>query len=267
VVGNLARDRIDGGPPQAGGGPYFGALALRMLDRKGQIVTRCADEDRHLLTDAVAALGVPVTVLSSQRTSGFDHFYDGEVRRTTVTAIADPWHPSAAAQLDPGIEWVHVSPLLRSDFPPETLTALAGDGRRLSLDAQGLVREARIGPLEQNASFDSAMLSAVSALKLSQEEAQIAAKGFFDAAAARSLGVDEILVTLGSHGVDVWVAGHANHVSTSPVLEVESTGAGDAFMVGYAVARVEGMPPIEAAREASALVARMLRGRKESLPT
>ena len=264
VVGNLARDRIDGGPPQAGGCPFFAALALRLLGREGQIVTRCSDADRPLFNGPVDALGVPVTILSSEHTSGFDHFYDGEIRRTKVTAVGDPWAPADAAHLDPDVRWVHVAPLLRSDFPPETLAALASGGRPVSLDAQGLVREPRIGPLQQNASFDPAALTAVSVLKLSEEEARTVGGGAFGAATAQSLGVPEILATLGSRGEDVWVDGLITHVPTKPVLGVETTGAGDAFMVGYAAARVDGALPVEAAYEASALVIRMLRERKRA---
>jgi sugar/nucleoside kinase (ribokinase family) len=264
VVGNLARDRIDGGPPQPGGCPFFAALAFLMLDRPGQIVTRCADADRELCAGPVRALGVPVTVLAAEQTAGFDHVYDGESRATTVTSIGDPWTPDDARRLDATVEWVHVAPLLRSDFPPETLAALASDGRRLSLDAQGLVREPRTGPLEQNADFDPSMLASISVLKLSEDEARIVAGGAFDASTARSLGVAEVLVTLGSEGEDVWVDGRVSHVPTTPVLGVETTGAGDAFMVGYGAARVDGVAPVEAARSASGLVAAMLRERKRT---
>ena len=58
----------------------------------------------------------------------------------------------------------------------------------------------------------------------------------------------EILVTLGSHGEEVWVDGVATHVPTTPVLGVETTGAGDAFMVAYVSARRDGASPVEAAR-------------------
>lgn len=264
VVGNLARDRIDGGVPQPGGCPFFAALAFQILGRKGQILTRRADADRALFDGPVAALGVPVAVLSARSTSGFDHFYDGEVRTTHVTRIGDPWTPADAAHLDPAVSWVHVAPLIRSDFPAETLAALAGGGRRLSFDGQGLVRAPRLGPLAEDAAFDPAMLERVSVLKLSEEEARIAAGGTFDADTARMLGVPEILVTLGSHGEVVWVGGKATHVPTTPVLGVETTGAGDAFMVGYSTARSEGASPVDAAREGSALVACMLAERKRA---
>lgn len=264
VMGNLARDRIDRGPPQPGGCPFFAALALRLLGREGQILTRCADADRSLFDRPVQALDVPVTVLSAENTAGFDHSYDGETRATTVTGIGDPWTPADADHLEPGVRWVHVAPLLRSDFPRETLAALAGGGRSVSLDGQGLVREPRIGPLEQNPDFDPAVLEPVSVLKLSEEEARIVSGGRFDSKVVRSLGVGEILVTLGSRGEDVWVGGRLTHVPTTPVLEIHTTGAGDAFMVAYVAARADGALPVEAARDASALVARMLVERKRA---
>lgn len=266
VVGNLARDRIDGGVPQPGGCPFFAAHAFRMLDRDGRIVTRCADTDLELFDGPVRALGLPVIVLSAAETSGFDHDYEGETRTTTVTALGDSWEPSVVGELEEDVTWVHAAPLLRSDFPPETLEALARSGRRISLDGQGLVRSPRLGPLEQNDRFDRAVLAPLSVLKLSEEEARIVARGEFGREAAESLGVSEILVTLGSRGEDVWVDGHMTHLPTTPVLGVETTGAGDAFMVGYAVARADGASPVDAARSASSLVAHMLEERKQSTP-
>lgn len=265
VVGNLARDRIDGGPPQPGGCPFFAALALRMLERDGQILARCADIDRPLFDVPVGSLGVPVTVLSAEHTSGFDHAYDSEARTTTVTEIGDPWPPDAADHLDPAVGWVQVAPLLRSDFPAETLAALGAGGRRLSLDGQGLVRVPRIGPLVQDADFDPATLTHVSVLKLSEEEARTVAGGRFDASTAQTLGVEEILVTLGSRGEDVWIDGTPTHVPTTPILGVETTGAGDAFMVAYAAARSDGASPVDAARAGSVLVARILTERKRAV--
>lgn len=264
VVGNLAVDRVDGGPPQAGGCPFFAVQAFRLLGREGQIVTRCAPPDRPLLESALDYTSSRLAILSSEHTAGFAHVYDAEVRSTTVTNVGDAWSPLDARHLAPDVRWVHVAPLLRGDFPAETLASFAEGGRRVSLDAQGLVRERRVGPLVQNAAFEPSALSAVSVLKLSEEEARIVAGGSFEAATVTSLGVDEILVTLGSDGEDVWLAGEVTHVPTAPVLGVETTGAGDAFMVAYVTARDEGRAPVDAAREASALVSRLLANRKRS---
>ena len=47
-------------------------------------------------------------------------------------------------------------------------------------------------------------------------------------------------------------------------LGVQTTGAGDAFMVGYATSRADGHDAITAARNASRLVAEMLDDRKRA---
>src|SRR5262249_41979719 len=157
-------------------------------------------------------------------------------------------------------------PLLRSDFPPETLEALA-DGRRLSLDGQGLVRVPRVGRLEVDAAYDPSVLASVATVKLSEEEARVVADGPVDRASAAGLGVPEVLLTLGSHGAVVFAGGDETFVPAAwPVLDVQTTGAGDAFMVGYATARADGADAVEAARYASRLVAGLLEERKATVP-
>ena len=258
VVGNLARDVVDGGAPSPGGGPTFAAEAFRRLGEEGQVVTRYAAADSALF----AELG-PVTVLPAERTSGFALDHVGDARTVTVTAEGERWSPDDAAALAEGVEWVHVAPLLRGEFPAETLAALAG-GRRLSLDGQGLVRVPGVGPLREDGAFDPAVLEHVTALKLSEHEAGIVAGGGrFDLDAAARLGVPEVLLTLGSRGAVVFAAGRATHVEPAdPVAGVHATGAGDTFAIGYAVARLDGLEPVVAARSAAALVGAVLDDRR-----
>lgn len=264
VIGNLALDRVDGGDVRPGGCPAFASLALAMLEREGDILTRCAPADRPVFETMLAALPVPVTVLGAVTTSAFGLVYDGEDRSLTVDAIGDTWTPADVAAVSATATWIHVAPLLRSDFPAETLATLATDGRSVSFDGQGLVRVPRTGPLTVDTDFAAEVLQSITVLKLAEDEAAIVAGGRFDESTARALGVPEILVTLGSEGEVLWVDGEATHVPTTPVLGVETTGAGDAFMVGYSTARCEGASPVDAAREASALVARMLAERKRA---
>jgi sugar/nucleoside kinase (ribokinase family) len=262
VVGNIARDVVDGGPPTPGGCPIFAAEAFRRLGGDGQIVTRFHDVDGELFAPALDGIGADLTLLPAAATSGFSLDYDGEEREMGVTQIGERWRAADAQVLAPEVAWVHVAPLLRSDFPPETLGALAA-GRRLSLDGQGLVRVPKVGRLEIDAAYDPAVLGHVTALKLSEEEATIVAGGPFDGNAAAALGVAEVLLTLGSHGAVVFVNGRETFVPAAwPVLGVQTTGAGDAFMVGYAVARVDGNDPVDAGRLASRLVAEMLEERR-----
>ncbi len=104
-----------------------------------------------------------------------------------VDAIADPWTPEEV-QID--ASWVHVAPLSRSDFPAETLAALAR-GRRVSFDGQGLVRPARTGLLEPDGAPTTRRFSAsCSILKLADDEAALLVDGYDERSLAR-LGVPE----------------------------------------------------------------------------
>jgi sugar/nucleoside kinase (ribokinase family) len=265
VIGNVARDQVDGGPPTPGGCPTFAALAFRLLGREGQILTRYAESDRELFENHLAELGVPVTALPAEATSAFALDYQGDSRTMRVAAIGDTWRPSELEALEPDVEWVHVAPLLRSDFPAETLAALAASGRRVSLDGQGLVRVPRTGEMAVDADFDPALLPPLSVLKLAEDEAEIVAGGRFEARHAEQLGVPEILLTLGSQGAILYVAGGQDAIPVSgPVRDVQSTGAGDVFMVAYIAARSDGEEPGAAANLAAATVARMLEARKRS---
>lgn len=265
VIGNVSRDCVDDGPLRPGGCPSFAALTLRTIGREGQILTRFAEADRSLFEPFLAGLGVPVTVLPARSTSGFALRYDGEQRAMDVEAAGDPWTPGDVAALDAAVEWAHVAPLLRGDFPPETLAALAGAGRRVSFDGQGLVRVPHTGPMTLDAAFDPALLRHLTVLKLAEEEATVVADGTFDQRVATALGVPEILVTFGSAGSVVHVGGRAAHVPAArPVLGVQTTGAGDIFMVAYIAARSDGERPVAAAGTASEVVARILEERKRT---
>ena len=144
---------------------------------------------------------------------------------------------------------MHVAPLLRSDFPAETLAALA-HGRRLSFDGQGLVRAAETGPLRLDADFDSALLEHVQILKLAEEEAEVVG-------AVDELGVPEVLVTYGERGSRVYFNGRSEEVGAWPVAE-DPTGSGDAFSAAYLAGRAHGLTPVSAARRATALVGALL---------
>lgn len=246
-----------------GGGPFHAGRALRALGRRGVLVTKCAEADRRELLTPIVCLGLPVLWHEAASTSAFSMVYDGEQRRMVVDALGEQWTPEEArgwvGRALAGIDWVHVAPLLRSDFPPETLAELAR-GRRLSLDGQGLVRGNGPGPLRLDADYDPALLRHVSILKLSEEEADILVEGL-DERSLRRLGVPEVIVTLGSRGAVVLADGLAELVPARRVPgNPELTGSGDAFAAAYLAARAGGESAPSAARRASALVSALLAG-------
>lgn len=265
VVGNLSRDRVDGGPPRPGGCAFFAAEALRRAGKPGQIATRYGHTDAAIFEPALAAAEQPFTLLAAETTSGFALDYTGEERTMTVTEIGSVWQPADAAALEPTVEWVHVAPLLRSDFPAETLAELA-HGRQVSFDGQGLVRVPRLGELAVDADYDPALLASITVLKLAEDEARVIADGRpFDRDLAFGLGVPEVLLTLGSRGSIVFADGVETAVPAArPVLGVQTTGAGDVFMTSYILARSEQADPVTAAASASRIVAEMLEDRRRA---
>lgn len=260
VCGNIAIDVIDGHAPTVGGGPYHCGVGLRLLERPSRIVAKCAPADRPLLVPPLAALGVPLTVVDAERTASFGLNYQGEERRTEMLAVGDPWRPEDVAGVDE--KWVHVAPLAQTDFPAETLEALAA-GRRVSYDGQGLVRAAEIGPVRLDGDYDPHVLRHISFLKLAEEEADaILSEVTPDAVFA--LGIAEVVITLGSRGSVVYADGAATPVPCHPILGVDLTGCGDVFGVGYLAARTDGLAPAAAARRATALVAMLLTSRRRA---
>jgi sugar/nucleoside kinase (ribokinase family) len=256
VVGNTALDVVRGRRPRVGGGPYHCARGLRAARAPAVLVTKLAEADRPALLPRLVALGLHVEWKPSETTAGFSMRYVGDRRLMTVDVVGPTWTPEDARgwvsdALGPA-EWVHVAPLARSDFPAETLAALAR-GRRLSLDGQGLVRRAATGPLALDADYDPAVLEHVSVLKLAEEEYETIGRE------PHELGVREVLITRGSRGARVWADGRLEDVPARPV-DRNPTGAGDAFVAAYLVARYSGLRPVQAARRASHVVAAVLSG-------
>jgi sugar/nucleoside kinase (ribokinase family) len=261
VLGNLACDLVEGGA-RPGGGPFHAARALRLLGDPAVLVAKSAAHDREMLLPPLQAMGLPVRWRGGASTATFAFDYDGDVRRMEVEALGDPWTPQdvhgwAADALEKA-RWVHVAPLSRSDFPAETLAALA-KGRRLLLDAQGLVRSPATGPLVLDDRYDREVLRHLTVLKLAEEEARVVLEDFSDAA-VRSLGVPEVLLTLGSRGSIVYADGEVVRVPARPV-DVEPTGAGDGFSAAYVAARARGHSPVTAARRATAAIGAVLERR------
>jgi sugar/nucleoside kinase (ribokinase family) len=256
VVGNLSRDLVEGAPPRVGGAPFHAARALRALGSRAVVAAKCAEADRRELLSPLIALGVPVLWRRGSSTASFSFRYEGDRREMTVEALGDAWTPADVLALGRA-RWAHVGAVARSDFTAETLAALAHD-RRVSLDGQGLVRPARTGPLELDGHYDPEVLRHVSVLKLAEEEA-LAAVGDLGEDALRSLGVPEVVVTLGSRGSLVLAEGRLERVAAAPVAaKIDPTGAGDAFAAAYLVSRGSGHAPVPAARRATALVAGLL---------
>ena len=253
VIGNLTRDVVDGSAPRVGGAPFHAARALRLLGGRAVIVARCSAVDRPALLPPLVALGVPVTWISAASTMCFTLRYDGEHRTLELDALGEPWTPADVAGIERSA-WVQVGALSRADFPPAVMAALARD-RRLALDAQGLVRAGRTGPVVLDRDFDASVLQHVTVLKVAGDEAE--ALGGEER--LLELGIPEILLTQGSQGAELIADGRRERIPVRRVGgDVDPTGAGDGFLAAYVWARASGHRPLSAARHAASTAARML---------
>jgi sugar/nucleoside kinase (ribokinase family) len=248
LVGNLSRDLVDSGPARIGGAPYYAALAWRELGSRATIITRCGPDERRSYARQLSVLGLPVRMLPGTATTAFAFHYEGETRVMRVVHTGDRWTPADVALVPRGA-WVHVAPLLRSDFAVETMAAIAR-GRQVSFDGQGLVRAGNEGPLRLDADFDPEVLRHIHILKLAEEEADVV--GSVD-----RLGIREVLVTYGHRGSRVYAGGRSENVGAWHV-PTDPTGSGDAFSAAYLAARSHGLAPRSAARRATALVEQLL---------
>ena len=257
VVGNLSCDRVDGRPPRVGGPPFYAARALAALGVPATVAVKCARADRPRLLPPLEQLGLPVEWHPGASTAAYTFSYRGDERMMEVRGLGEPWTSEELDGLLAKVEWIHLGALFRGEFPAETIAALASGGARLSFDGQGLVRPARLGPLELEPEPERAFLRHVAVLKLSEEEAR-ALVGELEERSLSALGVPEVVVTLGSRGAVVVARRRLVHVPTHPLEGVDPTGAGDTFAAAYVVARSRGQPPRMAAQRATRLATKLL---------
>lgn len=257
ALGNLARDIVAGAEPRPGGGVYYATRALARLGADAHAEASCSAEHRTALVPPLEAFGLPVTWHESSTTTEYSFHYEGDRRIMRQEAVGDPWTPEQALTAAADAPWVDVCALTRTDFPPETLAALAADGRLLLVDLQGLVRTATIGPLHTDEHIGD-VLRHLEVLKLNDEEAETLV-GSAEPDRMLALGVPEVILTLGSQGAWIVTPELVEHVPAVPVEgAVDPTGAGDTYSVTYLVQRARGAEPVEAARIAAATVSAFL---------
>jgi sugar/nucleoside kinase (ribokinase family) len=258
-IGNLTRDIVAGADPRPGGGIFYAARALARLGADARIAAACSAADRPTLLPPLEAFGLPVAWFENEQTTAYSFHYEGDQRIMDQDAVGDTWTSARSLEGAGDAAWVNVCALVRTEFPPATLAALAGDGRRLLVDAQGLVRRPDLGPLRTDAEVGTA-LEHVTILKLNDEESETLV-GSAEPERLHALQVPEVLLTLGSQGAYVITSGLVEHVPAQAVDGlVDPTGAGDTFSMTYLKRRTEGAEPVEAARAAAETVAAFLVG-------
>ena len=201
-------------------------------------------------------------------TTRFDLNYSGEFgerRSMLLHSVGHAWSEADIDRLRIDSEWVHLAPLLRSDFPVATVARLAARGHRIAYDGQGLVRVPQIGELTLDAWYDPELLRHLTVLKLSEDETAVLAAEHERGGTLDTLsGIPELLLTLGFRGAEIRAGGAVSHVAPDRVIaDVQTTGAGDVFMIAYLIGRHRGLAPTAAASLGANVAAGMLAERKQ----
>jgi len=200
-------------------------------------------------------------------TTRFDLNYSGEfsdTRSMVLHSIGHAWSEADIDRLEIDSEWVHLAPLVRSDFSVAAVARLAARGHRVAYDGQGLVRVPQIGELTLDARYDPELLPHLTAIKLSEDEtAVVASEHGLERALERLSHIPELLLTHGSRGAEVRSGGTLSHVAPDQVVaDVQTTGAGDVFMIAYLIGRARDLAPTAAAALGAGVAATMLAERK-----
>ena len=259
-VGHITLDKVV--TPKAvvhmpGGTSIYFSNAIRNMDVSYALVTALAEKEMYIISD-LREKGIEVKVLPSAHTVCFENIYteNQDHRTQKVSQKADPF---TVGQLQ-GIEakFFHLGPLLADDIPVELIRTLSERGR-VSLDAQGYLREVRdthVCAIDWAAKKEA--LQYVDVLKANESE-MLVLTGYSDVRhSARVLfewGVKEVVITLGSRGSVIYNGQRFYTIPAyTPVTAVvDATGCGDTYMAGYLYQRIRGAQWQDAGEFAAAM--------------
>jgi 1D-myo-inositol 3-kinase len=228
AVGHSTRDIItlasgETLPPVVGGAVSFGAATAVHYGLSASIVTSTAatGELQSLLP------GVNLVNVQSDRTTTFHNDYSSGERSQTLSAratgivagnVPDDLRNPDIALICPLVREVEIDSLA---WFPDAITGTILQGFLRSWDGDGNVSTSAIDPPTLDQKIEIAVVSARE-LDVAQAEAW--------SSVARV-----VAQTRGSEGVGIYLDGAWTDIPTSPVVEVDPTGAGDVWAAAYLI--------------------------------
>ncbi len=258
-VGNYTKDTIitpSGTRHVDGGGMNYAAHAGKCLGLRTAIVTRLAEEDRHVVED-IRSAGIDCYPIYSPFSTLMTLEYqtnDVDRRNLFVRKVAGTIEPGHLDGLAAGA--ITVSPSIRGEVEPEFFSAMRKrDGILLAADVQGFVRVLRGETLVYEPWGDMPrVLQDLDILKSDAVEAVfLTGEADFEKAARfyAKLGVKEIVLTH-AEGVLVHAEGKDNHYKFHSRSMDGRSGRGDTCLGTYVAKRLS-LPPAEAGKWAAAV--------------
>ena len=269
VIGHITRDIIKIGlttRATPGGTAFYTSMALGRLGLTVAVVTKVARTDRARLLRDPAMKEMAIFWKDSKTTSIFENTYrpdNLDTRFQEIKAVGAPFLLEDLEEIKANL--FHVGPLTNQDIPVQLLKQLTARARIVSLDVQGMLRPARVGPVsEQDWPEKQKGLACVDILKANEKEALVlSGQNTVDRAASAlaSLGPKEVIITMGSRGSLIYAEQTLHRIPCcSPRKTDDPTGCGDTYVAGYLYQRLKGTAPEMAGRFAAAMATLKLQG-------
>lgn len=257
AIGHVALDEFPDGAHRLGGTALYAAATAAKLGVPTALVTRVGPREKDELGRACAGLGIDLRALDAHVTTTFAFRWDESGRRilrlkARAKAIALRDIPADLRSADALVFGSIARELSEDLLLGETarVSVLAAQGMLRTWDADGTVRPTAWDRAEAD-------IRALSAVVLSEE----------DVAGDTSLverwsRVAPVILTLAERGCRMYAGGEARGESAAypPREIVDTTGAGDTFAAGLAVALGEGRALADACRFANAVASFGLEG-------
>lgn len=245
VVGHLACDLTPNGN-QLGGTVGYAALTAYALGQRTGIVTAWGEEGLLAPIEHLPRAGLHVA-----QSTTFENVYTPAGRIQTLhhhaPVLTPEWVPPAWCRTP----LVHFGPIVHEIDPalldafPDAFIGLTPQGWFRQWDEKGRVSFA---PWPQAAEI----LGKANATVLSVEDVAGNEATIQEMASASRV----MVVTEGANGSRLFVNGQPTRIPTTPVSEVDATGAGDIFAASFFVRFHQNGDPVEAAHFATHLAAR-----------
>ncbi len=199
---------------------------------------------------AQALPGIQAHCLPSNSTTTFENQYHEGTRHQILRAVASPITPADVPAAWRGSSLVHLGPVAQ-ELAPELVAAFPG--AFIGVTPQGWLRQWDAQGRVQPCVWERAReyLRRCSAVVLSIED--IGGDQVLVADWAANAPV--LVVTRGARGATLYVQGQATHIPTTPVQELDPTGAGDIFAAAFFICLHQTQDPCQAAQLATCLAA------------
>lgn len=226
IVGHYAHDVIinaQGSFQRLGGGVGYAAVTAAGLNQRFKTLSKVGDDFRYLSECQQAP-----TIVKDRKTTSFVNDMSEISRRQQVNSVCEPIYPD---DIDGSADVAIICGII-GEVLPDTISRLYQKSSLMIGDIQGFIRKidqmGRVYHCPLSESHYYGRISLFDYLKISCEELP-----FVDV--EKICQKTTLLVTYSNNGCTVYDRKRCYQMLTSPVSVVDSTGAGDSFLMGFAI--------------------------------